>query len=141
MTQLAPRNFKSAQSVRNQWQITPEHNTPEDALLDPAYWAHVSAQLRPGDEIVAFPEDRSYWLRLLVVDAGKLFAKVIKVQGVSITASQIANVDLPKGYEIKFRGPKKWCVLRGTDVLKEDMDKSTAELWLKDHVGIQHKVA
>lgn len=134
MTQLAPRCFQPAEVMRNQWQIKPEHGTPPEALRDPSYWAHVSAQLRPGDSIVALPEDKSYYSELLVVDVGKLYAKVVELRCTKLTSSQVFNVTIPDGYDIKFRGPRKWSVLRGKDVLKEDMEKAVAEQWLSDHV-------
>lgn len=136
MTQLSPRNFKQSESVRNQWQVTPEHGTPPEALMDNAYWAHVSAYLRRGDIIVALPDDNSYYLELLVMDAGKLFAKVFELRCVKISSSQMLNIKVPDGYEIKFRGPRKWSVLRGKDVLKDDMDKQVAERWLEDHLKV-----
>lgn len=141
MTQLTPRNFKAADVVRNQWVAQPEFGTPPEALLDKAYWAHVSAQLTRGDIITALAEDNSYWSELLVLEAGKLFAKVVQLRCVQITASQMLNVSVPEGYEIKFRGPKKWSVLRGTDVLKDGMDKKAAEDWLTDHVKASPKAA
>jgi hypothetical protein len=136
MTQLTPARFNASQSVRNQWQVSPEYGTPPEALLDSGYWAHVSAKLRRGDIIVALAEDNSYYAELLVLEAGKLFAKVAPLRCVEISVKQMLNVEVPDGYEIKFRGPKKWSVLRGKDVLKEDMDKNTAEQWLKDHIGV-----
>jgi hypothetical protein len=141
MTQLAPRNFKQAESVRNQWTITPEYGTSSDALLDPAYWAHVSAYLRRGDIITALSEDNSYFSELLVLDAGKLFAKVCELRCVKITSAQMLNITVPEGYEIKFRGPRKWSVLRGKDVLKDDMEKQAAEKWLEEHLKAFGKAA
>jgi hypothetical protein len=139
MTQLEPKRlhptkFAQSEMKRNQWDVTPEHGTPVEALLDPAYWAHVSAKLRRGDIITALAEDDSYFAELLVLNVGKLFAKVVLIRRVEITAAQIFNAEVPKGFDIKFRGPKKWSVLRGTEVLKEDMDRPQAEAWLKDHL-------
>lgn len=136
MTQLTPRNFKAAEVLRNQWVAEPEFGTPPEALLDKAYWAHVSAQLRRGDIIVALAADNSYWSELLVLDAGKLFAKVLQLRCVQITQAQMLNVEVPEGFEIKFRGPKLWSVLRGKDVLIEGKDKTGAEQWLKEHLKV-----
>lgn len=141
MTQLTPRNFKAAEVVRNQWVALPEFGTPPEALLDKAYWAHVSAQLTRGDIISALAEDNSYWSELLVLEAGKLFAKVVQLRCIQITSAQMLNMSVPDGYEIKFRGPKKWSVLRGSDVLKDGMDKAAAEQWLTDHVKVSPKAA
>lgn len=134
MTQLAPKNFKPAEAKRNQWQVEPEYGTPPEALLDPSYWAHVSAQLRRGDVIYALSVDNSYFVELLVMDAGKLFAKVCQLRCIEITPAQMLNVTLPEGFEIKFRGPRKWSVLKGKDVLNENLEKAAAEQWLTDHL-------
>lgn len=135
MTQLAPRNLEPSDAARNEWNVKPEFGTPMDAMLDPAYWAHVSAKLRRGDIINVLPEDNTYFAQFLVLEAGKLFAKVVKTpMCFDIKPAQMLNIEVPKGYEIKFRGPRKWSVLRGTDVLKEDLEKSDAERWLSDHV-------
>lgn len=134
MTQLAPKNFQLSETVRNQWHAIPEYGTPPEALLTPAYWAHVSAKMRRGDIVCALSEDNSFFSELLVLDVGKLFAKVCQLRCVKITQSQMLNIEVPEGYEIKFRGPRKWSVLRGKDVLKEDMEKPVAEQWLVDHI-------
>jgi hypothetical protein len=141
MTQLAPKNFEPSETVRNEWHVKPEYGTPPEALLDSAYWAHVSSKMRRGDIVYALSEDNSYFSELLVLDAGKLFAKVAQLRCVQITQAQFVNVPVPEGYEVKFRGPKKWSVLRGKDVLKDDMDKATAEQWLVDHVKASPKAA
>lgn len=145
MTQLAPRNFQEAAVVRNQWTAKPEFGTPSEALLDPAYWAHVSSKLRRGDIINALSEDNSYYSELLVLDAGKLFAKVCELRCVKITADQMLNITVPEGFEIKFRGPRKWSVLRQdgkeTVVMKDGMDKQEAERWLAEHLHAFGKAA
>lgn len=141
MTQLSPRNFQFSEEVRNQWHARPEYGTPSEALLDPAYWAHVSAKMRRGDIVCALSEDNSYYSELLVLDVGKLFAKVFALRCVKISPEQMLNVAVPNGFEIKFRGPRKWSVLRGTEVLKDDMDKQTAERWLEEHLKAFGKAA
>lgn len=135
MTQLTPRKFKQSASVRNLWHAEPEFETPADALLKPDYWAHVSSMLRCGDIIVALAEEKTWWMEMLVLDAGKLFAKVIELRRINITQAQMLNVPVPGGFEIKFRGPRKWSVLRGKDVLVEDKEKPEAEGWLRDHIA------
>jgi hypothetical protein len=85
--------------------------------------------------------DSSYFIELLVLDVGKLFAKVCQLRCVEITPAQMLNVEVPEGFEIKFRGPRKWSVLRGKDVLMEGMEKGAAEQWLTDHLKAFSKAA
>lgn len=139
MTQLEPKRLhptRLAQSemARNQWNVSPEYGTPYEALLDPAYWAHVSAKLRRGDIITALSEDNSYFAEYIVLEPDKLRAEVALLTHVDLAANSKFNAEVPKGFEIKFRGPCKWSVLRGTDVLKEGMTRKEADAWLKDHV-------
>jgi len=144
MTQLTPSRFKQSDVVRNQWHAEPEYGTPMEALLKPEYWAHVSAKLRRGDRIYALAEDNLYHAGLLVIEAGRLFAKVVKIPGecFEIESTQILNIDLPEGYDVKYRGLKKnWCVLRGTDVLKDGLSKTEAEAWVIDHLKLKKKAA
>lgn len=136
MTQLASNRLVPSEVLRNQWQAKPEHGTPHEALLERGYWAHVSVKLRRGDIITALAEDNSYFMEMLVLDAGKLFASVCQIRLIEITAAQMFNVKIPEGFEIKFRGPRKWSVLRGKDVLAEDMEKAAAETWLMDHLKV-----
>lgn len=137
MTQLQPNRFTAAEFVRNVYRIVPEHGTPFEALLESSYWAHVAAKLRPLDEIVVHAEDGSYYGRLLVRDAGRLYAKVFKLEHYELDEVEVqqGGPPMPEGYGIKWRGPQlKWCVLRGKDVLKDSMEKAVAQAWLTEHL-------
>jgi hypothetical protein len=137
MTQLTPSRKTFAEHSRNQWFVVPEHGTPFDALLDPAFWAHVAYELKPCDEITVHAEDGSYYGRLLVRDASRLYAIVAKLEYHDLDPVDVqqGSSAIPKGYEVKWRGPiHKWCVLRGTDVLKDGQSKDSANQWLREHL-------
>lgn len=133
MTQLATKNFQlSINGIRhNVFRVTPELDTPLDATLVPGYWAHVSAMLRIGDRIEVLAEDGSYFSELLVRDVGNLYAKVSVL---SHTKFEQEVVEVPEGYDVKWRGPSaKYGVLRGKDVLKDGfVGKAEANAWLTD---------
>jgi len=135
MTQLQPARLKFAEHERNLWFVVPEFGTPFDALLDPGYWAHVAAKFKPCDEITVNSEDGSYYGRLLVQDAGKLYAKVAKLEYVELDKVEVLQgTPALTGHGIKWRGPQlRWCVLRGTDVLKDGMTKEGAQQWLNEY--------
>lgn len=133
MTQLSPSRLKYAEHERQQWFVVPEHGTPFEALLDPAYWAHVSMKFRPCDEIVIHAEDGSYFARLLVRDAGRLYAKVATLEHIELDKVDVLQGGAPglPGHEVKWRGPiHKWSVVRGADVLKDNMTKEEAQAYL-----------
>lgn len=137
---LAPNGLKQSQSVRNQWHANPEHETPIDAMLEPGYWAHVSWQMTRGDVIYALAPDDSFHAAFVVLSAGKNFSKVVKIPGLcfDIGSQQVSGFVIPEPYAVKFRGEaQKWCVLRGKDLLKENMDsRLTGENWLRDHLSV-----
>lgn len=136
MTQLSPNRCQLAlNGIRfNVFRVRPELGTPIEAISDEQYWAHVSHQFSPGDKIEIFPDDKGYWAEFLVIDAGKLYAKVKLVSLADFTIKESVG-DIPEGYEVKHRGPKGWCVLRGTDVLGDKLgDKESAIAWLQDHL-------
>lgn len=136
MTQLATRRFElSINGLRhNVFRVRPEPGTPLEAIEDRGYWAHVSANLRPGDIVEIIPDDYSYFASYMVVDAGKLYATVKRKEFVDF-ASKAEAADVPDGYEVKHRGPKGWCVIRGQDVLAEKQgDKESALKWLENHL-------
>ncbi len=80
------------------------------------------------------PDDYSFFAKLLVIDAGKLYAKVRRLSFVDFTAKAVTA--LPEGYEVKHRGPRGWSVVRGKDVMVENLsDKDTAVAWLDEHLA------
>lgn len=137
MTQLATNRFElSINGIRhNVFRVKPEIGTAPEALLDPHYWAHVSARLSVGDVIEVLAEDGSYFAELLVRDAGTLFAKVAFKSPVTVFAKpEEDDRALPAGYEIKWRGPKvRFGVVHDKDVLKDGfVDRVEARAWLDD---------
>jgi hypothetical protein len=129
MTQLSPMRFQSSEYVNHRWNVVPEIGTPFEALLDPGYWAHCASNLRPGDTIEVRPEDGAYFATLFVRDASRLEARVIKIIGPIFMHEQVPD-DVGE-LELKWRGPHKWCVLRGADVLVEGLGaKEDAKQWI-----------
>lgn len=101
---------------------------PED-LLAPEYWAHVANHMKPWAKIEARAEDGTWYAEYLVLDVGRTWAKVKLLSQHSLTTkdvsiSQSNNI----GLEVRFRGARKWSVVRTADasVMAEDMDKETA---------------
>lgn len=137
MTQLATDRIQFAQHMRNVWYVTPEFGTPVEALLDPQYWAHVSAKFKPRDRIEVDAEDGSYFVELRVEDAGRLFAKVVVLRRCDFVASVEKEEQTPE-YKIMWAGPHaKWRIVRSTDkgLVKDGLEtRSAAELYLASHV-------
>lgn len=135
MTQLTPNRLHFAEHRRNVFVVVPEHGTPYEELLKEGYWAHVSAKMKPWDQIEVHAEDGSYYAKLVVQDAGRLYAKVAQLQFVKLDAIEVTEGGMmANGLEVAWKGPQlKWCVLRGKDRLKEGMDKASAIQWMQSH--------
>ena len=135
MTQLAPTRLHLSEEKSNKFFVVPEAGTPFEALLNDSYWAHVSAKMKPQSQIEVWAEDGSYYAELLVLDAGKLYAKVATKVHIKLDAIEVKEGGLMvEGYEVKWQGPHlKWCVLRGKDRLKDGMDKASAIHWMQNH--------
>lgn len=136
MTQLATNRIQLAEHMRNIWYVTPEPNTPLDALLEPKYWAHVSAKFRPRDRIEVDAEDGSYFAELIVADAGRLFAKVNLLRKYELTPVEMKEIS--PDFEVRWAGPHaKWRVVRKSDrgLIKEGFEnRQEAEMYLQSHV-------
>lgn len=135
MTQLATNRIQPVEFMRTIWYVTPENGTPLEAVLDPKYWAHVSWQFKPRDRIEVDADDGSYFAELMVIDAGRLFAKVELLRKHEFTSTEVeGEMSL---YEVKWAGRHaKWRVLRKADrvVLKDGFeDRQAADLWAASH--------
>lgn len=102
-----------------------------DEVLKPSFWTHVGHMLRPGDEIKVLSTDLSYVARLIVVEAGSLFAKVALE---SKQALEVKSEDA-SALTVEFVGGKHR-VRRGSDVMKGDFaTKKDAQRWIEDYVS------
>lgn len=134
MTQLATSRFLSAEFGRNIWVVNAEAGTPLKAMLEPGFWAHVSVQMAPRDRIEVTAEDNSFYAELLVVDAGKLFAKVIVIREVKLGSEDKSDL---KNHTVLWGGNNhKWRVVRKDDraLIKSGFEqKQDGELWALSH--------
>lgn len=117
---LGPHALKMAQHERVVWHVTVPHGTKMEDVLEPYYWAHVSQRLnvaKPFDRIELIWEDCSRYAELLVVDAGRQYAKVLVIKDVELgktekVAEEIADLE----YEVKYVSPTvRWAVIRKAD--------------------------
>lgn len=134
---LTPTAFKQAEYVRNVFAVTPENGTPYEALLEPSYWSHVAAQLRPQDKIEVIAEDQSYYALLLVTSANKLSAKVAPIQYNDLQNAIEDEAPQAVAHAIKYAGVKaKWRVYRVSDnqPLRDGFSsKDDAQTWLNQY--------
>lgn len=136
MTQLAPARIELAEFRRSFYSVRAEASTEFSEVLNDHYWAHVSERLRPGDRIEVRREDDAWFGEVLVLDAGKLYAKVAQLSYVEFYGELKNAATKDGGYLIEWRGPvKRWCGYYDKDELADKMNKAQAVAWLEERKG------
>ena len=115
----------------------PEAGVDFAAVLQPAYWTHVAAKLRPGDMIEVRAEDGTWFAILYVVSAQRLSAKVVPLPGYPLELDA-GEADEIAAFGVKWNGPQhRWAVVRVAD--KRAMQtgfqsREDAHRWLADNL-------
>lgn len=133
---LHASRFKSAEHVREVWDVVPDTGTPFEALLQPDYWVHIAKYLKPWSRIEVRAEDGSYFAELIVRESGRLFAVVDVLRKVELGKAKTPAVTDPE-FTVEYAGPHhKWRVIRSKDktVMEKGFEtKEAAELWRLNH--------
>lgn len=129
----------AAEYQRNEWVAKPEAGTSLEEMLVPAYWANVAKTMKQWDRVEVRPADGSWYAELLVrvVEPFAVLVHVLRRVEFKPTLKAKSEIDVPEGYEIKFRGKAGWCIVRNDDntILKEKEDsKEAALVWLQAHL-------
>lgn len=90
---LLTKYFSEANFASTTYMASPEAGIEKKDLLNPEYWAQVAAKLRPDDIIRVIPQDKSFYLELLVTDQTKLWARVVELNYVPLNAKSIVSTD------------------------------------------------
>ena len=138
--QLHPSRFALASHKRNVWFIVPPGGTTLEDVLDPLYWSHVAARLRPTDRIEVHAEDGSFFAELYVRDAGHLHASLVPLR---THAFKDAPAEVPAAdHAVQWKGPHhRWCVVRVADnqlINAECASREDATLWLGANARTLH---
>jgi hypothetical protein len=141
--------LREAEYERATWVAKIERAVEFQEVLKPGFWAHHSNKFRPWDKIEARSEDGTWFAELLVLDCSRTWAKVHPLCHVKLstpdTSQSLANMQEAlneglKTYEVKFRGPRGWSVLRTADgsVIQEAIgSRDSAMAWLAAFVKDQ----
>lgn len=135
MHRITTAETKTAEVARNHWIVQPEHVIPAEELLVEETWTHVAAQLRTGDRVDVLAVDMSYFVELLVIDAGPRWgAKMHLLKAHSLEPPKITLTDTEGRFSIKFRGRYRYCVIRKSDgnVMAENMTAAGAKAWIEE---------
>lgn len=142
MDTLAPGCMKEAEYQHKCWDVQIPFGVNPDSLLAPPFWSLYAARLTSMDKIEARAQDKSWYGEYIVVDCARTWARVIPILG-PVNLAAVKDVDDAKlseeleKYDLKFRGPRLWSVVRKADstIMTEDhAQRPNAEEWLKKHV-------
>ncbi len=113
-----------------------EAGTSEAQLVDPAFWKHVSNQLRPNDRIEVYCEAGRFFAEIIVRQAGNNFASVKLLRWHDL-GDTVRQVSVPE-YEVVYGGGyAKYQVVRIADreVIKDGIEtEEQAQNELRDYV-------
>lgn len=132
---LSPARLSLAEQVRNIYRVVPADSTPYEAIFDPAYWAHVGGQLRPGDILEVVAEDTSYFATLFVTAATHLAAHVVELSKYDLTEALQAEQPA-EAFDVKFNQALNWTVIRKRDnarVAEGLKDKAAGFAWIAEN--------
>ena len=140
--QALPRgNCRLRESVNNTWRAIIPRGTPQERLLESDFWVVVAGDFMPWDRIHAVAEDRSFYAELLVIDAGRGYARIEPLGIHTLAPIVTSQAGLPPGHEIVHAGPDKlYCVRRIKDgvLLGEGFpSKDEALRFLLDHASLR----
>lgn len=109
---------------------TPKAGTPFEKIIEPGWWAHVTAQMIVGQIIQVVPEDKAYFAELFILEVGPVWAKVAVIRKVDMVAVQDNKADI----DVQWSGPHtKHRVKRGQEILKDGfLSKEEAWKWVNE---------
>lgn len=133
---LNPQRLLLAEFARQDWIVNAEAGTTVSDVLDPQYWAHCSAQMKPYDRCEVRLETGEWMLELIVLQCDRNWAKVHLLEKYDLTAVE-SLAPAPQKHIVKWRGPQhKHCVVRISDneVLSTGHETGeAAQAWLKQY--------
>jgi len=121
VTPLRRTDFGLSQHRIRQFDATvPGQYTIED-LQDPALWSSVAGQLEMGAEVRCLADDMSFVAHGVCTFAAGAVASIKIYSFYPLDKVDPKLVAVSKEYDIKLRGPKKWCIVHMPtgDVVKE----------------------
>lgn len=133
---MSPGRMRLAEYDRQEWVCNVEYGTDLEEILDPGYWAHMAAQLKPYDHIEARSEDGTWVADLMVLGCDRTWAKVALKQKYMLTTKDVSLTQAHK-HTVEWKGPQhRWGVVRTEDAVMVKsgfQDKTEAAAWMKEH--------
>ena len=143
--QLQPMDFNGAEYESSRYIALVETGVPPERVLEPDYWTHHAAKLKPWDYVEARAKDGTWMTELRVLDCSRTWARMKQMTFTRMTTGDVsmtqASADeitkAAAAYKVVHRGPRGWSVVRQdperTVVHEQEATKDGAEDWLKKH--------
>lgn len=122
---------------RQDWVANIEFGTTLEDILNPGYWAHMAAYLRPYDHIEARSDDGTWIACLIVTGCDRTWARVVVDRVIKLTTREVAETQARPVHKVEWKGPQnKFTVIRIADsepIRAGFATKDEALLWLREH--------
>jgi hypothetical protein len=140
MTKAFPANgLKPAGQLAQSWEFELPHDRTLEEALEASAWAHAGMFLRPHDTIRLIPQIGRDYIVLLVLDAGRGFAKVKLLAHIPDETNAVEETEPQSDLLVKWISPSlKFGVIRRSDNvrLKDGMEnRRDAQRWADDHIA------
>lgn len=133
---MSPGRMRLAEYDRQDWVANVEVGVTVEECLEPAYWAHMAAQLKPYDHIEIRADDGTWVADLVVLGADRTWAKVALKEKYNLTTKDVSLTQASK-HTVEWKGPQhRWAVIRTSDasmVKSSFQGKEDAAAWMKEH--------
>lgn len=134
---MGSNKLRLAEYRRSVYMLIPDLGVTIEDIKKPDYWSNVAASLRPGDHVEFLADDNSFFVEVLIIDAGQRWAKVHVLQNHQIVPVEHVDTGIEALFDVKWGGnAAKFKVIRLSDreTLKEGLStKLEAYAWIKDH--------
>lgn len=146
---LAPNALQQAEFARLTYAVNLPEGTQLKTILEPNYWMHVAAKLKPRTRIEVTTDDHAFYAELYVVACDRTWAKVVVLRMVDFRGEKkpqepkkVANgitldeFNTEKHYVDYVNGQSKGRVIlrEGKVVVKEGFNnKKEAADWMHQH--------
>lgn len=133
---LPATRFRPGEEQFNHWRIAFADGTTAAMIETEQYWSHVAMHVKPGHTFDGMTDDRSVYMRGIVVATGRQYANVKVIEVVDLAAVPM-KIDKPL-FESEFTaGPSAWRVRRLSDgaiMIDARQTKEHADTWIKSHL-------
>lgn len=134
---ISPARMQLAEYARADWVVTAEEGTTPDDLRNPAYFAHMSNQIKPYDHIEVRIDDNTWLAGLIVLEVARNWARVKVLYVTSLVDDDTHVPAASQSYHVAFKGPHhQWSVIRISDGEKLKTgckSRAEADAWMRDH--------